>query len=326
MTSFWKDRSVFLTGGGGFVGGWLAKALVDKGARVVCLLRDDVSDCVLRLQGTYDRVSKVRGDICDYATIERAINEYEADTVFHLAAQALVSTANRSPLGTFDANIRGSWNVLEAARTVGTVTRTVVASSDKAYGAHDTLPYKEDFAMQGLHPYDASKSCTDILARTYAHTWGMPVSVTRCGNIYGGGDLNWNRIVPDTIQALLKGSPPMVRSDGTFLRDYLYVEDAADAYMTLAEATHRDDVKGRAFNFGLGHPVSVLDIVRQLVEIHGENLEPVILNQASGEIRDQYQDCSLAAEVLNWKPTHDLEAGLRKSYDWYSAFLATQGR
>jgi CDP-glucose 4,6-dehydratase len=271
-----------------------------------------------------DQVHIVRGDIVNYSDVERAINEYDAKTVFHLAAQALVGIANRSPLSTFESNIKGSWNVLEAARVIDTVEETIVASSDKAYGDQPVLPYTEDASMNGLHPYDASKSCTDILARTYAHTWNMPVTVTRCGNLYGGGDLNWNRIVPDTIQALVRQQSPQIRSDGKFMRDYLYVEDAAEAYMCLAEQTAREDVRGRAFNFGLGRPVPVLEVVNELCEIHGERIEPTILNQAAGEIRDQYLDCNLAKEVLGWEPRHDLTAGLTKAYEWYTDYLDRQ--
>ncbi len=317
----WKDRPVFMTGGGGFLGGWLVKALVERGARVVCLLRDEIPNRLLEKLGVGNRISKVRGDVCDFHTVERSINEYNIDTVFHLAAQPLVGTANRSPMSTFETNIRGTWNLLEAARRARTVTRTVVASSDKAYGTHGSLPYREDFAMQGLHPYDASKSCTDLIARTYAHTWAMPLTVTRCSNLYGGGDRNWNRIVPDTIRALVRDERPVIRSDGRFVRDYLYVEDAADAYLTLAQVTPRDEVRGRAFNFGLGRPVQVLEVVEELVKIHGGGKEPKILNQAKGEIQDQYLDCTLANELLGWRPKHDLAAGLRKSYAWYSAHL-----
>lgn len=321
----WSGRPVFMTGAGGFLGAWLAKALLERNARVVCLIRDGVPNNLLAMLGIADQVHIVRGDIVDYPVVERAINEYEVKTVFHLAAQPLVGTANRSPMSTFETNIKGSWNVLEAARVIDTVEQSVIASSDKAYGTQPVLPYKEDASMNGLHPYDASKSCTDILARTYGHTWDMPVTVTRCGNLYGGGDLNWNRIVPDTIQALVRGRSPVIRSDGKFMRDYLYVEDAAEAYITLAEQTTRADVRGQAFNFGLGRPVSVLEIVNELCDIHGERIEPTILNQAKGEIRDQYLDSTLAEAVLGWTPRHDLSQGLEKAYVWYRDYLKKLG-
>lgn len=326
MSGFWSGRPVLVTGGGGFLGSWLVKALVDEGAQVVCLLRDGVPESGLTMLGVADRVHVVRGDIIDYATVERAINEHDVDTVFHLAAQALVGTANRSPLSTFETNIKGTWVVLEAARVLPTVTRTVVASSDKAYGSAPDLPYREDHPMAGLHPYDASKSCTDILARTYAHTWKMPVTVTRCGNLYGGGDMNWNRIVPDTIRALWEGRPPVVRSDGTFERDYLYVEDAAAGYMRLAERTPDPDVRGKAFNLGLGRPVTVLEVVDRLIAIHGSDLRPQILNQAKAEIHSQYLDCTQARELLGWTPAHDLDAGLRAAWTWYTGWLDNHRR
>ena len=326
MSDFWSGRPVLVTGGGGFLGSWLVKHLVDRGAQVVCLLRDTVPESGLQMVGVADRVHVVRGDIVDFPTVERAINEYEVDTVFHLAAQALVGTANRSPLSTFETNIKGTWVVLEAARTIPTVTRTVVASSDKAYGSAPDLPYREDHPMAGLHPYDASKSCTDILARTYAHTWKMPVTVTRCGNLYGGGDMNWNRIVPDTIKALWEGRAPVVRSDGTFERDYLYVEDAVEGYMRLAERTADPDVAGRAFNLGLGRPVTVLEVVDRLIAIHGADVRPEILNQAKAEIHSQYLDCSLARELLDWTPAHGLEGGLREAWTWYTGWLERHRR
>lgn len=319
--SFWVERPVFVTGGGGYVGSWLVKGLLDCGAEVICLLRDGVPQNNLKLLDIEDQIVRVTGDICNDALIERAINEYEADTVFHLAAQSLVGTANRSPVGTFESNIRGTWTVLDAARRVSTVTRVVVASSDKAYGSAPTLPYNEDFPMSGLHPYDASKSCTDIIARTYAHTYDLPVTVTRCANIYGGGDLNFNRIVPDTIKHLVEGRAPVIRSDGTFLRDYLYVEDAVHAYLRLAERTADTDVRGLAFNIGIGKPISVLDVVNTLIAIHGTNVEPVIQNRAKAEIHSQYLDCTRATELLGWAPQNDLQAGLKKAYDWYAAYL-----
>ncbi len=325
MTFSWRDRPVFVTGGGGYLGSWLVKGLLDHGARVVCLLRDSVPKNNLQLLGIADRVFVVHGDLCDADLIERTLNEYEIDTVFHLAAQSLVGTANRSPVGTFDTNIRGTWTVLEAARRISTVERTVVASSDKAYGSADSLPYRESFPMRGLHPYDASKSCTDIIARTYAHTYDMAVTVTRCANIYGGGDLNFNRIVPETIKHLVEGRSPVIRSDGTFQRDYLFVEDAVAAYLCLAERTADDDVRGRAFNFGAGEPRSVLEVVGALIDIHGRPCEPVILNQAKAEIHSQYLDCTRAGDILGWKPTHDLKTGLEKTYRWYADYLADRG-
>jgi CDP-glucose 4,6-dehydratase len=318
----WQGRPVFVTGGGGFLGGWLVKALVDRGAQVVCLLRDGVPGNNLELLGLERKVITVRGDICDPACMERALAEYEIDSVFHLAAQPLVGTALRAPAATMEINIRGTWVVLDAIRRTPTVTRTVVASSDKAYGAHEKLPYDEDFKLNALNPYDASKACADILARTYATTYELPMTVTRCGNLYGGGDLNWNRIVPDTIKALIEDRAPVIRSDGKFVRDYLYVEDAAEGYLRLAERTADADVRGQAFNISTGERATVLEVVGKLIEIHGKNIEPQILDTAKAEIREQHLDSAKALRVLGFRTKHDLGAGLKKSYDWYSRYLA----
>jgi CDP-glucose 4,6-dehydratase len=326
MSFSWQGRPVFVTGGGGFLGGWLVKALVDRGAHVVCLLRDGVPGNNLELLGLDRRVVIVRGDICDPACIERSLAEYDIDAVFHLAAQPLVGTALRAPAATMEINVRGTWVVLDAIRNASTVTRTVVASSDKAYGAHEQLPYDEDFKLNALNPYDASKACADILARTYATTYELPITVTRCGNLYGGGDLNWNRIVPDTIKALVEGRAPVIRSDGKFVRDYLYVEDAADGYLRLAERTADVDVRAQAFNLSTGQRASVLEVVDALIAIHGKPVAPQILNVAKAEIREQHLDSKKAERVLGWRAAHDLAAGLRKSYDWYTQYLRERRR
>src|SRR6476646_5070520 len=261
----WTSRRVFVTGATGIVGSWLVKRLLDRGAHVVVLVRDWDPQSELVRSGTIARTSVVNGCLEEYATLERAINEQEIDTVFHLGAQPIVTTALRNPLPTFEANIRGSYNLLEACRVHRSlVSRVVVASSDKAYGDAPTLPYTEDMPANGRHPYDVSKSCTDLLALTYAHTYELPVTVARCGNIYGGGDLNWSRIVPGTIRSLHHGERPVIRSDGTFKRDYVYVEDAVQAYMLLGEKLDRPGVRGGAFNFGPAKPLTVLQIVARM--------------------------------------------------------------
>ena len=316
----WKDKNVFVTGGNGFLGSWLVNDLVKRGANVTCIIRDIVKDSNLKLLGLMGKIDIVKGTIEDYRTVERAMNEHEADVCFHVAAQAIVGVANKSPISTFETNIRGTWNVLEACRQVG-VKRTVVASSDKAYGEHEKLPYKEDFSLNGLTPYEASKSCTDILARAYARTYGLPVAVTRCGNIYGGGDLNLSRIIPGTIKSVLNNERPIIRSDGTPVRDYIYVLDAVAAYIVLAEQLDRKEVAGEAFNFGTEQPISVRELVRKIIVTSGKKLEPQILNQAKNELQAQYLDWTKAKKVLGWKPKYKLDDGLKETIQWYRKFF-----
>lgn len=320
----WNSSRVYVTGASGIVGSWLVKRLVAEGAYVVALIHDGDPQSELVRTGTLGRVSVVTGALEDYAVQERAINEHEIDTVFHLGAQPIVTTALRNPLPTFEANIRGTWNVLEACRVhSGLVKRVVVASSDKAYGDVPVLPYTEDMPVNGRHPYDVSKSCTDLLAMTYSHTYGLPVTVARCGNIYGGGDLNWSRIVPGTIRSLLSGERPIIRSDGRFVRDYIYVEDVVHAYLALGEAAERADVRGQAFNFSPETQVQVIEIVSALRRLAGRtDLEPVILDQVRAEIRDQYLDSSKATRVLGWQSAFTLEQGLTRTVAWYQQFLA----
>jgi len=319
----WLDRPVLITGCTGLLGSWLAATLVDAGAQVVGLIRDEVAQSLLRLSGYQDRMGAVRGDVTDYGLLERALNEYEVDAVFHLAAQTTVTIANRAPLSTLEANIKGTWTVLEAARRSPTVTRIVVASSDKAYGALPTLPYTEDMPLRGSHPYDASKACADLLAQMYAATYGLPVAITRCANMYGGGDLNWNRIVPGTIRSVLRGEAPVVRSDGTPLRDYLYVKDAVQAYLVLAQQLDRPEVRGQAFNFGTNQPRTAMEMVEMIISLCGApDLRPIVLGEASHEIQDQYLDSTKARTTLGWEPAHSLEQGLQETAAWYQAFLS----
>src|SRR5437870_6077824 len=286
---FWQDRRVFVTGGTGLVGAWTVRALLERGAHVVCLVRDQVAGSELVRGGLHRRIDVVHGAVENYELIERSLAEYEIQTVIHLAAQTIVGIANRSPLSTFETNVKGTWCVLEAARRSARSPHVLIASSDKAYGEQFQLPYTEEAPLEGRHPYDASKSCADILALTYHHTYGMPVCVTRCGNFYGGGDLNWNRIVPGTIRAVLRGERPLIRSDGTFIRDYFYVKDGAAAYLHLAECmADQPDVCGQAFNFSTEIQVTVLTMVQHLLRLMGSSLQPLVLGQASHEIKHQY--------------------------------------
>lgn len=323
--SAWKDRRVLVTGATGLVGSWLCARLLKEGASVVVLVRDWDPQSELLRGGAIRRCSVVSGRLEDYADVERAINEQEVDSVFHLGAQTIVGTALRSPLPTFEANIRGSYHLLEACRVHGgLVRRIVVASSDKAYGDVAVLPYTEAMPANGRHPYDVSKSCTDLLAMTYAVTYGLPLAIARCGNIYGGGDLNWSRIVPGTIRSVLGGAAPRLRSDGSHTRDYLYVEDVVDAYLALGEACGREEIRGEAFNFSPEKPLSVLEITRAVLAALGRpDVVPEILNNARAEIQDQYLDASKAQRLLGWKPAWSLEAGLEATVAWYRAYLAT---
>jgi CDP-glucose 4,6-dehydratase len=322
VNRFWLDRPTFVTGATGLVGGWLVRALLAAGADVVCLVRDWLPGCELVRTGALERVKVVRGDVRDQAILERALGEYEVDTVVHLAAQTLVPVANRNPVATFETNVGGTWALLEACRRSPTVRQVVLASSDKAYGHHDDLPYTEDAPLQGRHPYDVSKSCSDLIGQAYAATYGLPVAVTRCGNFYGGGDLNWNRIVPGTVRSVLRGRRPVIRSDGGFVRDYFYVEDGAAAYMLLAEKLAADPgLKGRAFNFSDEVQVTVLDLVAKILRLMGSDLEPDVRNEASNEIRHQYLSARRAREELGWRPLFDLDEGLRRTIAWYRDIL-----
>jgi CDP-glucose 4,6-dehydratase len=321
--AFWQDRRAFVTGCTGLVGAWTVRALLDRGAHVVGLVRDQVAGSELTRAGLDCHIDVVRGAVEDQPLLERALAEYEIQTVFHLAAQTIVGIANRSPLSTFEANIKGTWCLLEAARRCGTNPHVVVASSDKAYGAQPQLPYTEDAPLLGRHPYDASKSCADILAQTYAHTYRLPVCVTRCGNFYGGGDLNWNRLVPGTVRSVLRGERPVLRSDGTFVRDYFYVKDGAAAYLHLAEClAARPELVGQAFNFSNELQVTALDMVRRILGGMGSTLEPVVLGQASNEIPHQYLSAAKARELLGWRPRWSLDEGLAETVAWYRGYFA----
>ena len=319
---FWQDRPTLVTGATGLVGGWLVRRLIDLGADVVCLVRDWIPQSELVRSKLIEGVKVVRGDVRDQAMLERVLGEYEIDTVMHLAAQTIVGIANRNPISTFETNIAGTWVLLEACRRSPTVKQIVFASSDKAYGDSDKLPYDETTPLQGLHPYDVSKSCSDLIAQTYAKTYGLPVAIARCGNFYGGGDLNWNRIVPGTIRSVLRGEKPIIRSDGNYIRDYLYVEDGAAAYTLLAEKLAvSSDLRGEAFNFSNEIQVTVLELVQQILYLMKSDLKPDVRNEASHEIRYQYLSTIKVREILGWLPMFNLDTGLEKTIAWYREFL-----
>ena len=322
MNTFWRDRRTFITGGTGLVGGWLVKRLREVGAEPVCLVRDWVPASSLVASGELQAVTTVRGDVTDQALLERILGEYEIETVIHLAAQTIVGIANRNPVSTFESNVRGTWTLLEACRRSPMVRQIVVASSDKAYGAQEVLPYDEQTPLQGSHPYDVSKSCADLIATTYANTYGLPVTVTRCGNFFGGGDTNFNRVVPGTIRSIIRGERPIVRSDGLFIRDYFYVEDGAAAYMLLAESLARDaNLRGEAFNFSNEEGISVLDLITRISRLMGSDLQPDIRDEATNEIREQRLSAAKARQQLGWKPLFSLDEGLNRTIEWYRKFL-----
>jgi CDP-glucose 4,6-dehydratase len=323
MNGFWKDRPTLITGGTGLVGGWLIERLLKAGADVVCLIRDWVPQSRASRDGLLSMLKIVRGDVCDQALLERILGEYEVETVLHLAAQTIVTIANRNPVSTFRSNIEGTWSLLEACRRSPRVGQIVVASSDKAYGDQDVLPYDESTPLAGRHPYDVSKSCADLIAQAYAQTYRLPVVVTRCGNFYGGGDLNWSRIVPGTIRSVIRGERPIIRSDGSYIRDYFYVEDGAAAYMLLAESlAARPELAGNAFNFSNEIQITVLDLVRKIIDLMESTLEPDVRCEASNEIKHQYLSAAKAREWLDWHPLFTLDEGLKKTIQWYEELVS----
>jgi CDP-glucose 4,6-dehydratase len=319
----WKEHRVFVTGATGFIGSWLVRHLLEQGAYVVVLVRDWDPQSQLIRSGDVNRTRVVNGPLEDYAVLERTINEHETDTVFHLGAQTLVGTALRSPLSTFESNIRGTYNLLEACRVhSGIVQRVVVASSDKAYGEVEQLPYREDTPLQARNPYDVSKSCPDMIAVSYACSYGLPVAITRCGNVYGGGDLNWSQLVPGVIRDVIDGRRPTLRSDGSYTRDYIFVSDVVKAYVLLAEKISEKGIPGEAFNFGLQSRVTVMEMTQAVLrELGREDLQPIIRNEAKGEIKNQSLDSNKARKLLGWTPSYKLEDGLKETVTWYREFL-----
>jgi len=326
MTNFWQDRRVFITGASGLVGGWLVKELLLNKADVIVLLRDWVPGSQLIHTKELEKTTIVRGDLSDARFLERVLAEYEVQSVIHLAAQTIVPIANRNPLSTFESNIAGTWNLLEACRQIKTLSSVVVASSDKAYGDVPILPYKEDMPLSAIYPYDVSKACADMISLTYAKTFGLPVAITRCGNFFGGGDLNWNRIIPGTIRSALRRQQPIIRSDGTLVRDYIYVEDAVSAYMNLTQAlSENGNLKGEAFNFSNESQRNVLELTQTILGLMSSNLEPIVQGENHGEIQTQYLDSTKANTILKWKPRFGLEEGLRRTINWYQNYFEEKG-
>ena len=328
MSGRYDGRTALVTGAQGFIGSWLAERLLDEGAEVVALRRDAPALSRFRIAELEERCDVVQGDLDDYEALLRILNEHSVNLVFHLAAQTIVGTANRSPLSTFETNVKGTYTLLEACRALGVVgdplDAVVVASSDKAYGEHEDLPYREDHALEPRYPYDVSKACTDLIARSYAYGFDLPVAVTRLANVYGGGDFNFSRIVPDTVRALIRGERPVIRSDGTPERDYLYVADAVDAYLAVADSLAREELRGRAWNAGNGEPIAVRELVARLIAVAGADVEPAIEGEGkpAGEIDRQWLDSGAIRAELGWQPKWSLDDGLAETYRWYMQHLS----
>ena len=318
----WKNTNVLVTGADGFIGSHIAKELIDKGVKVTTIVRDLKKTNNLDILNLRDKINIVHGNLVNFEDCERAINEYDIEFCFHIAAQAIVGPANRSPLSTFESNIKGTWNILETCRLSKTIKGLIIASSDKAYGQQKKLPYTEDSPLKGYFPYDASKACAEMLARSYYMTYNLPLAITRNANTYGPADMNLNRIIPDVVTKLIRNEQPIIRSDGTPERDYIFIKDAVNAYIVLAENLHREDVVGQAFNFGTGKPISVLDLYKKIIKLMGKNVEPKILGEAKNEIDRQYLDSQKAKKILNWEAKYDLESGLKETVDWYKTYFS----
>lgn len=322
--SIWTGTRVLFTGAQGFIGSWVAERLLDEGAQVLVLDRPPAELSRFVMRGLHERCIPVSAELLDVGSLSRALEQHEVQAVFHLAASAIVGFASSSPLKTYEVNVRGTWNLLEACRLASQAPqRIVVASTDKAYGAHEDLPYREDHALRPRYPYDASKACADIIARSYAHTFGLPIAVTRFGNVFGGGDFNFSRLIPGTIRALLSGERPVIRSNGLMQRDFLYAPDAVAAYLAVAGTVDRPELAGRAWNASIGHPVSVLEVVRALMDIAEVQDEPDVRGHGTphGELSHQWLDSSAISEQLDWTPAWSMQRGLEATYAWYEREL-----
>lgn len=324
MKNIWKNKIIFITGANGFLGSHLTCEALARKAKVIALIKEEIPLSLFSIENLNKKVKLLKGDLKDSHLINAVFKENKIDLCLHVAAQAIVGIANKSPIGTLKTNIEGTWNILEASRVYGCGV-IVVASSDKAYGEHKKLPYTEETSLLALHPYDASKACADILSRTFAHTYNLPVAVTRFANIYGAGDFNFSRIIPDTIRSVINGQDPIIRSNGSPLRDYLYIKDAINAYYILANKLYLKEIEfGQAFNFGTGNPVSVLGLVKKIINLsYKNNLKPLILGKGKtkGEIDKQYLSNKKAKKILGWKPEYTLTQGLSETYKWYKAHL-----
>ena len=320
---YWEDRKVFVTGATGLVGGWLIKKLIELNSDVVVLIRDFVPNSTFMKQKFFEKVTVINGDLSDSVFLRRVLNEYEVTNIIHLASQTTVPIANRSPISTYESNIRGTWNLLEASNFEKKIIKSVViASSDKAYGESRTLPYTEETPLNAIYPYDVSKACADLISRSYANVFDVPVAITRCGNFFGGGDLNWNRLIPGTIRSLIKKQQPIIRSNGNLIRDYIYVEDVVSAYIKLSEfLSHNIEIKVQAFNFSNESKKTVLDITNLIIKLIKSNLEPIIMNEGENEISEQFLDASKAKKNLGWQPEYKIEEGLRKTINWYKEYF-----
>lgn len=323
--SYWRHREVAVTGATGFLGSHLTALLVELGAEVVIAERDSVPASTVS-EPWVDRVSVLHGSVEDQAVMERLLGDYEVRTLFHLAAQTQVGVANRNPVATFQSNIAGTWSALEAAHRSPRVEQVVTASSDKAYGAQAALPYDESMPLLAVNPYDVSKACADMIAQSYHRTYGLPVCITRCGNFFGPGDRNWERLVPGTARSLLRGERPVIRSDGNMVRDYLYVVDGALAYLRVAESMAEDQtVHGHAFNFSTETPLTVLELVDKLQQAAGTDLEPDIQATAKNEIDRQFLSAHKARAVLGWAPSITIDQALADTVSWYQKYLTAYG-
>lgn len=315
------NKTILVTGATGLLGPWLVKELLKQQAHVVTLVRDRIPTSLFFTEKLHKKTSVVWGDLLDYQLILRTLNEFNIDHVFHLGAQAIVGYANRSPLSTFKSNIEGTWNLLEACRLSPWVSKIIVASSDKAYGEQKVLPYTEETPLHGTHPYDVSKSCTDLLAQSYYHTYNLPVCVTRCGNFFGGGDFHFNRIIPGTIRSIVNGQQPVIRSNGQFIRDYIYVKDVVDAYLTLMQQMDSKEIVGQSFNFSTDKPYTVIELVELICSVMNVDCKPVIQNSASNEIPAQHLSSAKAQKLLNWQATYGVEKGLQETVVWYKNYF-----